>query len=399
MRFSRWSIATLTALTITTMLLLSILMLYLGVLLYMDYEDRILLDSLPPGGAQAYSEISEGVVPSTENMTALVDGLKEVGGSTDANLYMFILVFGLGCALFCSIVGILLMRRITRPIAELIAVTEGLTRGNFSLRVPAQTSSKEVGSLVRTFNELATSLEQMEDRLQFNNMAVAHELRTPLTILRGSIQGIQDGVFKSDDAMLASLLEQVEGLSRLVEDLRTLSLAAGQKLLADREIHDVGLEAKAVFDSARPLIEAHGMTIEWDHVPAYALIDQQRIRQAILAVLENACIYAGAGKRIRWETGVTASGDASIRIIDHGPGFPGERPAAAIDLFWRGEASRSRSSGGTGLGLSIVKAIAIAHGGRLEIAAPSTGGAIVSLILPSAKTRHDDRAVGCRTLI
>jgi two-component system sensor histidine kinase AdeS len=385
MRFSRWSIATLTALTITTMLLLSILMLYLGVLLYTGYEDRNLLESLPPGGAQAYREISAGVVPNTENMTALVHGLQKLGGSADTKLYMFILVFGLGCALFCSFVGILLTRRITRPIAELTAATEGLTGGDFSLRVPSQTSSKEVISLVQTFNELAASLEMMEDRLQFNNMAIAHELRTPLTILKGSIQGIQDGVFHSDSAMLSSLLEQVDGLARLVEDLRTLSLAAGQKLLADREIRDVGVEVKSVFEAARPLIEAHEMAIEWESSPAFALIDQQRIRQAVLALLENACIYAGPGKLIRWETGMASDREISIRIIDHGPGFPDAvLPGAAMDLFWRGETSRSRSSGGTGLGLSIVKAIAIAHGGRLEIGRSLAGGAVVSLTLPAA---------------
>lgn len=396
MKFSRWSIATLTALTITTMLLLSILMLYLGVLLYTGYQERNLLEGLPPGGAQAYLEISAGVVPSNEHITALVEGLQELGGSTDTNLYMFILVFGLGCALFCSVVGIVLTRRITRPIAELIAATEGLTGGNFSLRVPAQTSSREVVSLVQNFNELATSLERMEGRLQFNNMAVAHELRTPLTILRGSIQGIQDGVFEGDSAMLASLLEQVEGLSRLVEDLRTLSLAVGQKLLADRDIRDVGLEVKSVFEAARPLIEAHGMTIEWQYFPAFALIDQQRIRQAILALLENACVYGGPGKLIRWETGLASNREISIRIIDHGPGFADVvPPSATIDLFWRGEPSRSRSSGGTGLGLSIVKAIAVAHGGRLDIGRSPAGGAIVSLTLPAATAGSDNQVDQC----
>jgi two-component system sensor histidine kinase AdeS len=396
MRFSRWSIATLTALTITTMLLLSILMLYLGVLLYTGYQERNLLEDLPTGGAQAYLEISAGVVPSNEHMTALVEGVQKLGGSTDTNLYMFILVFGLGCALFCSFVGIVLTRQITRPIAELIAATEGLTGGNFSLRVPAQTSSREVVSLVQNFNELATSLERMEGRLQFNNMAVAHELRTPLTILRGSIQGIQDGVFEGDSAMLASLLEQVEGLSRLVEDLRTLSLAVGQKLLADREIRDVGLEAKSVFEAARPLIEAHEMTIEWQYTPAFALIDQQRIRQAILALLENACVYAGPGKLIRWETGLASNREISIRIIDHGPGFADvAQPSAKIDLFWRGEPSRSRSSGGTGLGLSIVKAIAVAHGGRLDIGRSPAGGAVVSLTLPAATAVSDNQVDHC----
>ncbi|MGO7534235.1 ATP-binding protein [Rhizobium leguminosarum] len=74
-------------------------------------------------------------------------------------------------------------------------------------------------------------------------------------------------------------------------------------------------------------------------------------------------------------------GNVVIRFLDRGPGFPEDMQAVAVNPFWRGDPSRSRATGGTGLGLSVVRAIAVAHGGHLELANRSGGGAIVAIYL------------------
>ncbi|MCB2404482.1 histidine kinase dimerization/phospho-acceptor domain-containing protein [Rhizobium ruizarguesonis] len=89
-----------------------------------------------------------------------------------------------------------------------------------------------------------------EERLRFKNMAIAHELRTPLTFLRGSMQGMLDGVFPIKQKTISDLLIQVEGLTRIVEDLRTLSLAIDQELVMQRQELDVALVVDAVLASA-----------------------------------------------------------------------------------------------------------------------------------------------------
>ncbi len=113
-----------------------------------------------------------------------------------------------------------------------------------------------------------------------------------------------------------------------------------------------------------------------------AVADCQRIRQAMLALLENACRYAASGGILRCQTELVADGFIAIHIHDRGPGFPENTGEVTVNPFWRGDTSRSRATGGTGLGLSVVQAIATAHGGKLELCNRPGGGATVSILIP-----------------
>lgn len=384
MKFSRFPLSRLTVFVITTMLLLSVILVFVTVLWYSNYLESNIVSQLPPQALKAQQDLEKGIMPDTEGMKLLLTVLPDIATNVDLKLYMSVLLFGIVSAIICSFIGSYLARRISRPLEELTQAAEELRSGDFAVRVEVtHRSSSEVASLVETFNGLAASLQSMEKRLQFNNMAVAHELRTPLTVLRGSMQGMLDGVFPMEKATLSNLLLQVEGLTRLVEDLRTLSLAIGQNLVIHKERLDLATEVNIITEAARPMVANRGLVIETALQPAIACVDSQRIRQAILALIENACRYASSGKIVRCETAVIDTNEVAIRIIDHGPGLPDKIETVADNPFWRGDVSRSRATGGSGLGLSVVKAIATAHGGRLIFDANPTGGAVVSIILPS----------------
>lgn len=375
-------LATLTAIVIAIMLLLSVGMAYIGVTWYSAHLEENNNRSLPPEAAAAYRLVNEGRVPDETALRMLVEHLDALVATTDFKVQLATLVIGLLSALLCAIIGVYLARRIARPLEDLTDAAEVLRSGDFSVRVAASTgTTREVSSLVETFNALATSLEKMEERLRFNNMAVAHELRTPLTVLQGGMQGILDGVFPMDRKMLGDLLLQVEGLGRIVEDLRTLSLAIGQKLVLHREDLDLAEVVEAVLSAARPMLDTSGLKLQTSLQPARISADPTRIRQAVLALLENAGRYAASGGCLRCETGQLPDGSAIIRVLDRGPGFPEDMDAVAVNPFWRGDASRSRASGGTGLGLSIVQAIAVAHGGHLNLSNRPDGGAMVEIHL------------------
>lgn len=147
-------------------------------------------------------------------------------------------------------------------------------------------------------------------------MAVAHELRTPLTIVQGTLQGMADKVFPRDDDRIEDLLTQVEGLARLVNDLRTLSLAASQKLVTERSKVDIAQAAEQILQASRPLLEDAGMVLETDLKKAMIPADNQRLRQAMLAVMENACRYAAEGGYLRCESGYLNKEEAFLRIVD-----------------------------------------------------------------------------------
>lgn len=375
-------LATLTAIVTTIMLLLSVGLTYLGVNWYASYLEKTITDALPPRAAAAYKMLSESKVPDGESLKILFDHLNSLTEPTDFKVLMSVLICGLLSALVCALIGFFLARRLASPLAQLTSAADGLKSGDFSVRVAASyRSTREVASLVETFNALATSLETMEKRLRFNNMAVAHELRTPLTILQGSLQSMLDGVFPMDRKIISDLLLQVEGLGRIVEDLRTLSLAIGQKLVMERQQIDTSDVVEAVLASAKPMLDANKLRVESDLRPAWISADSPRIRQAVLALLENACRYAADGGWLRCETEQLPDDSVVIRILDRGPGFPEDMDAVAANPFWRGDPSRARATGGTGLGLSVVQAIAVAHGGSLELANRPEGGAMVAIHL------------------
>ena len=385
MRIPTLSLATLTAVIITAMLLLSVGLAYLGVSWYSAYLEAGLLQQLPADAASAYRDMNAGIVPDTKALEALFDQLNGFSEPLDWHLYMSVLVSGLLSAMICSAIGIYLVRKIARPLEQLTRAAQALEGGDFSVRMlRSHRGTREVKSLIESFNALATSLETMEQRLRFNTMAVAHELRTPLTILQGTMQGMVDDVFPMEKKALASLLLQAEGLSRIVEDLRTLSLAIGQQLVTQKEMTDLGGLIDAVVTSAGPMLDAQSITVETALAGHAVSVDAQRIRQAILALIENACHYAACGGSLRFELAL-GTGEIWLRVLDRGPGFPSDICAREPKPFLRGEASRSRATGGTGLGLSVVQAIAVAHGGRLQLSNRPGGGACAALVIPAPR--------------
>ncbi|WVT76945.1 ATP-binding protein (plasmid) [Sinorhizobium chiapasense] len=382
---SRLPLGILTALVTIVLLIISVFIIYAGV----DYmEPRLeakMLERMPPEAAQAYTDFNSGKLPSQESLQKLLSTMPELEDWANWEVDKIILGFGAAAVTFCGLVGYWLARKISRPLEVLAQATQNLRAGDFAVRVGSiRKGAKEVATLVKTFDELAAELENMENRLRFNTMAVAHELRTPLTILQGNLQGMADGVFPLEQERVQQLLLQVEGLSALVEDLRTLSLAAGQKLVTQWQPVDLAAEATQVLGASCTLLGAAGMSVETALEPVRVSGDSQRLRQALLALIENATRYAASGGVLRCETGRRGTDEAFIRLLDRGPGLPDDVSTHSIDLFWRGDASRSRATGGTGLGLSVVQAIAKAHGGRLEFASRTGGGAVITIVLSRA---------------
>ncbi|MFS2324468.1 HAMP domain-containing sensor histidine kinase [Brucella sp. H1_1004] len=383
MRVPVLSLATQVAIIIAVMLLLSVGLAFLGVNWYSSYLEDALLKTLPADAAKAYNDINAGILPETAGLKALLEQFSSFSELFDSNIYLSVLVSGLLSALLCSTIGIYLTRRITQPLERLTKTAEALRSGDFSIqKVGPHHGPLEVLSLVDSFNDLVSSLQQMENRLSFNNMAVAHELRTPLTILRGTMQGMIDGVFPMEKKALGSLVLQIDGLSRIVEDLRTLSLAIGQKLVMHCQMTDLSELIKDVLISTKPILNDSDIKVELDLEPIQAFVDAQRMRQAFLAIIENTCRYAGQGTTLRFSIVDISDDLLAVQIGDNGSGFPSDMRLTEITPFWRGEESRSRVTGGTGLGLSVVQAIVVAHGGRLELSNKLSGGALCSMRLP-----------------
>jgi two-component system, OmpR family, sensor histidine kinase BaeS len=211
-----------------------------------------------------------------------------------------------------------------------------------------------------------------QDRLRRQLMAdVAHELRTPLAILMGRIEGLLDGVYPRDEEHLAELLEETRHLSRLVEDLGTLSHAEAGALELRKEIVDLG---DLVRDVAAALPRTIAVAVPAD-LPAIEA-DPVRIRQVLLNLLTNALRHTPEQEVIAVEIQAKPQ-SILIRVRDSGSGIAPEDLPRIFERFQKGSDSR-----GSGLGLAIARKLVLAHGGDIGIESTPGKGTEVTVSLP-----------------
>ncbi|MCJ8151832.1 ATP-binding protein [Shinella sedimenti] len=282
-----------------------------------------------------------------------------------------------------AIASIRLARRILEPLESLAISARQIKGGDLSARaIPGDHSLGETALLVEDFNAMAQRLQDMASDMTLWNATIAHELRTPLTILKGRLQGMIDGVFEPDEKSLNALVLQVDSLARLVEDLRTVTLADSGHLdlrLQPVRLKDEIVRLAAVLDQE---LQQDGFELNLDLCDVTVRVDAMRIRQVLLALVTNARRYAQRGL-IEISLCVERN-EVILRVADEGPGLAPDIAASAFEPFRRGGESGSLEKGGNGLGLSVVRAIVEAHGGKVQYTKSDRGGAMFEMVLGEA---------------
>lgn len=289
------------------------------------------------------------------------------------------LLVALGLA---AVLGFLLARHLSRPLKRLSSSVKELTNGRFETRARIE-SEDEIGSLGNDVNLLAETLEKNRSARQRWMADIAHELRTPVAILKGEVEALTDGVRQADERMAASLAEEIDQLSNLIDDLQTLALSDVGALNIRKETIDLQGLVSQLAEMFRHRLAEREILLE-EHYDSSIIMeaDPQRLRQLLNNLLENSCRYVQAGGRVSLE--LKRNGfEAELILEDSGPGVSADQLANLFDRFYRAESSRSRSTGGTGLGLSICKNIVEAHGGRIQAEKSDLGGLKIKISLPS----------------
>jgi signal transduction histidine kinase len=269
-------------------------------------------------------------------------------------------------------------RRLAGPVGDLLEAADRVGAGDYDQRLQPR-GPREVQSLMRTFNEMSARLEAADAARRQFLADVTHELRTPLAVLQSGIEAQLDGIHPRDDAHLASLLDEMHLLARVVEDLHTLALAGAGKLTLHREGIDAAAAVADALAAHAATAAARGVTVTAGPNPAASLdADPVRLQQILGNLLSNAVRHTPSGGMVTIEVDLPDPQWVRFAVADTGPGFPADQLPGLFDRFTKSEASR-----GSGLGLAIARDLVLAHGGTIEATNRQAGGAVVSFRLPT----------------
>ncbi|TSA87921.1 HAMP domain-containing protein [Deinococcus detaillensis] len=286
------------------------------------------------------------------------------------------------------LIGALLARLIARPVAEVSGAAQLVASGDLSARARQWPGNAELIHLTRNFNQMASGLELLERERREMIADIAHELRTPLAVVQARLDAFEDGVLEPTPQELALMSTQIGLLTRLVSDLRTLSLAEAGRLPLQLAPLDLSALTSRIGQSFVSKAQAAGialhLTTSAGELPIQA--DRDRLGQVLVNLLENALRYTPPGGQVSVSVRATSRGtdaaQAVLSVRDSGPGFPAGSERQVFTRFFRADESRTRDSGGSGLGLAIVAAIIGAHGGAVTARNALSGGAEVEVRLP-----------------
>ena len=255
-----------------------------------------------------------------------------------------------------------------RPLAELGSAAERLADGEPDVRVVPR-GPGPVRGLAASFNAMAERLDRSREDRQALLADVTHELRTPLTVVAGGLEAMLDGVHPMDEDHVAPLLAETAVMDRLLDDLRTLSLAEAGALPLHREPVDLASLAEEVAAANRARAGTAGVTLSVVASEAVVTsVDPVRVREILGNLVGNALRHTPAGGSVTIEVGVDG-GEAVMTVRDTGEGIPPADLPRVFDRF-----HRRADSGGSGLGLAIVRDLAAAHGGSVEVESDGVPG-------------------------
>jgi two-component system, OmpR family, sensor histidine kinase BaeS len=288
-------------------------------------------------------------------------GIVAPGSGASAPTALAVIVILVGAVAVVAIV----VGRAVRPLASIADATERLADGEPEVRVDVG-GPGPVRRLGASFNAMADRLDRSRADRRALLADVTHELRTPLAVISGNVEAMLDGVHPRDDAHLAPVLAETAVMSRLLDDLRTLSLAEAGALPLHREETDIRLLLEDVAVGHGAAAREAGVALEVEAGPATVLdADPVRIREVVANLVVNAIRHTPAGGSVR--LAVTRIGPwVELTVTDSGDGIA---PGDLDRVFDRYE--RRADAGGSGLGLTIARDLVSAHGGT--IAAESDG--------------------------
>lgn len=346
--------------------------------------------NLPPGFKRPMDEPGPGGTPIVVGETVVgtmfsgpeAFGSRRPPGGFIDRINRNLLLAGLGGAALSLALGILLSRSLTRTLRELTEATNAIALGARVEPVPVRTRD-ELGTLARAFNHMNESLTRARDLRQRMSADIAHELRTPLSVILGHAEALSEGVLPPSAETFHTIHDEANHLSRLVDDMRTLSMSEAGELTLFPQMGSVAqlLEGVGTAFKAQAQVKDIDLRIDAPTGLPEISVDADRMSQVMGNLLVNALRHTPEGGRIEMSAEAQPTG-VRVRVHNNGPEIDPDDLGHLFDRFYGGRAKPRRREEGTGLGLAIAKSIVEAHGGKIWVESAPGAGATFVIDLP-----------------
>ncbi|HEU5325588.1 MAG TPA: HAMP domain-containing sensor histidine kinase, partial [Candidatus Limnocylindria bacterium] len=291
-----------------------------------------------------------------------------------------LVVTGIAVVIALLLAATILSDRLTRPLRAVAQAAHRLGAGDLSARAEGGPDA-ESAELATAFNEMATRLERSEALRRRAASDLAHDLATPATVLESQIQAMVDGVVPADAAELEKARAAAASLSSVIGQLGELTQAESAPLQRQPERVELAALARDAVAALDGMLRDRQVHASVDGSNAAAVtVDAGQVARALRNVLANAAQHSPVGGVVQ----VIVGDDASIRVVDHGPGIAPEDLPFVFERFYRADRSRGGQRPGSGIGLTVARELVAANGGSIEVERTGPDGTTFLLRLPPA---------------
>ncbi len=344
---------------------------HLGAKLFLSYFAIIVV------GVVVLILASQFVLPAafSRHMAVMGDEMMEMNGNgAMSQLYLefrasfneALLYAALAAMIVAVLLSLLFSRGVIAPVLAMSLATQRMADGRYDERVQV-VGEDELAQLALRFNHMAEKLDQVESMRRRLIGDVSHELRTPLTAIKGSMEGLMDGILPANEETFQQIHTEADRLNRLVDDLQELSRVEAHAYQLDFHQLDVSSLVQTATKRLTPQAESKRISLDFELTPDLPriLADEDRTIQILTNLMGNALQYTPEGGRVTISA-KRMNAEVQISVHDTGIGISSEHLSHIFDRFYRVDKSRSRQSGGgSGIGLTIARALVEAHGGRI----------------------------------
>lgn len=310
----------------------------------------------------------------------LISSLEEANNAIYRTM-LTLIIFTLIVALITAFVSMIFSKSLVKPILELTEVAKQMLDGNYEVKANMW-QDDEIGELAKTLNSMS---EEIINKDQIKNdfiSSVSHELRTPLTSIKGWAVVLKDAKDDEKDLIedgLNIIENEVDRLTKMVEDLLDFSRYISGRITLDREIFNITKTCEDVAKQMRPRANNNKIELNVSLTDEIVLIyaDENRIKQLLINLLDNAIKFTSENGWVKFQM-YRETDEVIILVSDNGVGMSKEDLAHVKEKFYKGKHSKSHS----GIGLSISDEITNLHNGKLEIFSEENIGTTIKVTLP-----------------